>query len=143
MIFFAQVLKSSKNKSNDTAVQNGTNQKTSISTNGTSSNNEKTDDGGPMNKKRRILEKITYDDLEDTEQNTNTSAVQLNLSKVRKYTMYSLRNVTNFFRLKGIYTDQCQILQLNTLIPTKLLRFLEEYYKKPDNGQTDINPILW
>lgn len=75
------VLKASKNNSNDGTPQNGTNQITS-STNENTSNNTKNDRYGPATKKQRILEKITYDDLENVEQNTNIKGTQLNLSKV-------------------------------------------------------------
>ncbi|CAG9856270.1 unnamed protein product [Phyllotreta striolata] len=71
------VLKSSKNKSSD---QNNTQQNGAVQTlNGDTNNSEH------IVKKQRLLEKITYDDLEDAEVNKNAKNVQLNLSKVERY----------------------------------------------------------
>ncbi|KAJ8910293.1 hypothetical protein NQ315_014968 [Exocentrus adspersus] len=67
------VLKATKDKTTETSVSNGTGK------------NSPEKQEGPVNKKQRILEKITYDDLEDTDENTNKSAGQLNLSKVERY----------------------------------------------------------
>lgn len=69
-----QVLKASKNKPNDSNVQNEI-QKTSTNNKGNSIDE-------PPSKKQRILEKITYDDLEDNDSNQKSVGQQLNLSKV-------------------------------------------------------------
>ncbi|XP_050506912.1 general transcription factor IIH subunit 1 [Diabrotica virgifera virgifera] len=77
------VLKSSKNAGNDNLQQNGAD-KSTINANGVSVNGQTSSDG-PVNKRQRLLEKITYDDLEDTNNDSNTKSVQLNLSKVERY----------------------------------------------------------
>ncbi|XP_018579408.1 general transcription factor IIH subunit 1, partial [Anoplophora glabripennis] len=77
------VLKATKNKENDTAAQNSTDSKTSASNDSTANTSDKQE--GPVNKKQRILEKISYDDLEDTDENKNRAASQLSLSKVERY----------------------------------------------------------
>lgn len=77
------MLKATKNKENDTAPQNNTESKTSTANGSIVNTPEKQE--GHVNKKQRILEKITYDDLEDTDENKKKGATQLNLSKVRKY----------------------------------------------------------
>lgn len=68
------VLKASKNKANDTSDPNQAPESTS--------SDEPKD--GPANKKQKILEKITYDDLEGEENNKNGN-IHLNLSKVERY----------------------------------------------------------
>ncbi|KAF2882657.1 hypothetical protein ILUMI_23521 [Ignelater luminosus] len=85
------VLKASKNKQPEQPQQNGADPNTnssktqennstnSISNN--SSNNEETH----VNKKQRIQEKITYNDLESSNENQNSSRSQLSLSKVERY----------------------------------------------------------
>ncbi|CAG9836838.1 unnamed protein product [Diabrotica balteata] len=77
------VLKSSKNAVNDNLQQNGAD-KSTINANGVNVNGQTCSDG-PINKRQRLLEKITYDDLQDTDNNSNTKSVQLNLSKVERY----------------------------------------------------------
>ncbi|XP_023016096.1 transcription factor B1 [Leptinotarsa decemlineata] len=78
------VLKSSKNQGSDTPVQeNGLDPKTS-STNGLKPGAKVRDDGS-VSKRQRILEKITYDDLEDTSESTIQKGVPLSLSKVERY----------------------------------------------------------
>lgn len=76
-----QVLKASKNKPHDNNVANGVDPKAS-SMNGTHANKTNHELDEPIIKKKRILEKITYDDLEDSSENKNKSNQQLNLSKV-------------------------------------------------------------
>lgn len=70
------MLKASKTKANDVNVPT----EKSLVTNNNHNNNKK--DDGQMIKRRRILEKITYDDLQDNDTNPNTTGQQLNLSKV-------------------------------------------------------------
>ncbi|KAJ8937555.1 hypothetical protein NQ314_011790 [Rhamnusium bicolor] len=77
------VLKATKNKVNDTTTQNGADPKTS-KTNGVTDNNEK-QEVEPVSKKQKILEKITYDDLEDIDENKNRTTSNLSLSKVERY----------------------------------------------------------
>ncbi|KAG5879297.1 hypothetical protein JTB14_021955 [Gonioctena quinquepunctata] len=78
------VLKSSKNQESNSTVQENGFEPNASSTNGLkSSANSK--DSGPVNKRQRILEKITYDDLEDTGDSTNQKGAPLNLSKVERY----------------------------------------------------------
>lgn len=61
-------------------MQNGTDGKNKQNANTSCSAAENKQDGH-INKKMRILEKITYDDLDASNDNTNTGQ-QLNLSKV-------------------------------------------------------------
>lgn len=77
------MLKATKNKENDTTSQNNTDSKTSTSNGSTVNTPEKQE--GPVNKKQRILEKISYDDLEDVDENKKKGASQLSLSKVKIY----------------------------------------------------------
>ncbi|KAL1509559.1 hypothetical protein ABEB36_004273 [Hypothenemus hampei] len=67
------VLKATKNKVNDNATDNAQSG---------SESSKITDE--PVNKKQKILEKITYDDLEG-EDVTKNGTVHLNLSKVERY----------------------------------------------------------
>ncbi|XP_050300095.1 general transcription factor IIH subunit 1 isoform X2 [Anthonomus grandis grandis] len=70
------VLKATKNKAHDTQSSEGSQQVSD------SSSFEAA--GEPINKKQKILEKITYDDLEG-EDNQKNGNVHLNLSKVERY----------------------------------------------------------
>lgn len=74
--FFAKVLKATKNKGNET-TSDGQPSSTEPS------KSENTPDE-PVNKKQKILEKITYDDLEDNKSVKNGN-IHLNLSKVERY----------------------------------------------------------
>ncbi|CAH1159331.1 unnamed protein product [Phaedon cochleariae] len=78
------VLKASKNQNSDNPLQENGVQSKESSTNGTSSTAKKKDEG-PVSKRQRILEKITYDDLEDKVEETNMQGRPLNLSKVERY----------------------------------------------------------
>lgn len=78
------VLKTTKNKSSEAISQNGTDlAKQTAKQNGLSENKGRNEDGH-VNKKQKILEKITYDDLEDSCDTNKTSITHLNLSKVRR-----------------------------------------------------------
>lgn len=68
------VLKATKNKVNDTDANNLNLETTS----------KEDDKEGPVNKKQKILEKITYDDLEGDDSDKNGN-IHLNLSKVERY----------------------------------------------------------
>ncbi|XP_018331842.1 general transcription factor IIH subunit 1 [Agrilus planipennis] len=75
------VLKASKNKTDQTSDQNGLQE---------SSTSAKVKDSRPegdehLNKKLRIQEKITYEDLEISNDKSDNSKIQLNLSKVERY----------------------------------------------------------
>lgn len=72
-------MKATKNKLNDAVVQNGTDVKNKQNEN-TSNTNDRVEDGH-INKKRRIMQKITYEDLDNSSENKRTGT-QLNLSKV-------------------------------------------------------------
>lgn len=84
---YLQVLKASRNKRSDTQLQNGTDGKLNSfkqngsSTSGANGTNNISDDSH-INKKQRIQEKITYDDLDASNENDTASNTQLNLSKV-------------------------------------------------------------
>lgn len=88
-----QVLKASKNKPND-SLQNE-NQKTS-NDNNNKSNKDNLEN--PPSKRQRIIEKITYDDLEDNDGNQNKVGQKLNLSKVCETC-----KLTNYFALNGTF----------------------------------------
>lgn len=83
-----QVLKASKNKQQEQPQQNGADPNTNSSkpqennsTNNSISNNSSNNEETHVNKKQRIQAKITYDDLESTNENQNSSRSQLSLSK--------------------------------------------------------------
>lgn len=57
--------------------------KTPVKQNGTTGENSGKTIDGHINKKQKILEKITYEDLEDTNDKNKTSTAHLNLSKVK------------------------------------------------------------
>uniref|UniRef100_A0A6P7F0M8 General transcription factor IIH subunit 1 n=1 Tax=Diabrotica virgifera virgifera TaxID=50390 RepID=A0A6P7F0M8_DIAVI len=97
------VLKSSKNAGNDNLQQNGAD-KSTINANGVSVNGQTSSDG-PVNKRQRLLEKITYDDLEDTNNDSNTKSVQLNLSKVKLVPPDIEKEVRN------LYLALCELLK--------------------------------
>lgn len=107
-------MKASKNKLTDT---NNDNQNTSS----TNKNNDERSINGPLNKKQRILEKITYDDLEEKDTTEHNVGQQLNLSKVSISTKIVLLLYFNFLfynitRWKGTSMVLCQIQQLKILI---------------------------
>nr|CAH7730426.1 unnamed protein product [Callosobruchus chinensis] len=76
------VLKATKKKGS-VPIQNGTD--TEPKTNGSSSNSVDKEVSEPVNKKQKVLEKLTYDDLQDTVVDKNKAGVHLTLSKVERY----------------------------------------------------------
>ncbi|KAK4886807.1 hypothetical protein RN001_003078 [Aquatica leii] len=78
------VLKSSKNKQIDPSSSDSTNVSKSQETNSISNGLSNKDDAH-VNKKLRIQEKITYDDLNSNSDNQESSKAILNLSKVERY----------------------------------------------------------
>lgn len=73
----------------------------------------KTNEPEHMTKKQRILEKITYDDLEDDDPN-GKSIPLLNLSKVISCYFFLVICYFEFVsRLKDIYMVRCQVLLWN------------------------------
>lgn len=83
------VLKANKNKTSDSnsqgAVENV--KKTNGMTVGNNEKSKNKEEGSmePVKKKQKILEKITYEDLESDDKTKNNSNIHLNLSKVERY----------------------------------------------------------
>lgn len=81
-----QVLKANKNKASETNSQSGA-ENNSKKSNGLTSSKKDTciesESIEPSKKKQKILEKITYEDLDSDDKNKK-NVVQLNLSKVRQ-----------------------------------------------------------
>lgn len=81
MHYIIQVLKATKNKAPE---ENGIESKNNLQESVSNANKQNSiNDTSHVNKKQRILEKITYDDLEDATKNTMVPL--LNLSKVERY----------------------------------------------------------
>lgn len=74
-------MKASKNKQTEAAIQNGSDTKVKHNGNAPSGSKDN-DDIHHLNKKLKIQEKITYEDLDANNEIQDTGNAQLNLSKV-------------------------------------------------------------